>query len=100
MVADMSDFEKVVLSEEDRHHFKAWQRLSTDEKEALNKLAKLFSEADKRKSLYTLIEAQTKISSLLATAAHIGWLGRMFLKAGVVSTVVLSVAGVYTLWKK
>lgn len=96
----MGDFEKVDMSEEDRHHFRAWQMLSTDEKEALNNLAKIMGDSDNSKSLYTLIEAQVNISSLLATAAHIGWLGRMLLKAGVVSTVILSVAGVYALWKK
>lgn len=90
--------QRIDLSDEDADHIKAWQRLSTDEKEALNKLARLLGDEGKRKSFYTLLEAQTNISDLLATANHIGWLGRMFLKAGTVAGVLLAVASVWKLW--
>lgn len=84
--------QRINLSDEDADHIKDWQRLSTEEKEALNKLAKLLGDSNKRRSLYTLLEAQVQISDLLATYNHIGWFGRMFLKAGVVAGVLISVA--------
>lgn len=89
---------KIDLSEEDADHIKDWQRLSTDEKEALNKLAKLLGNEEKRKSLYTLIEAQSKISDILAAHGHLNWVGRMFLKAGAIAGVFIALASAWKIW--
>lgn len=83
------------LNEEDAEHFRDWQRLSRDEKEALTKLAKTLGSEEKRKSFYSLLEAQNEISGLIVTANHIGWLGRMFLKAGAIAGVIIAVFTVY-----
>ncbi len=87
---------KIELSEEDADHIKRWQKLSDDEKDAINKIAKIFGSDDKRKSLYTLIEAQSKISDILAVHGHLSWAGRMFLKAGAIAGVLIALA---TAWK-
>lgn len=88
--------QRITLSDEDADHIKDWQRLSGDEKEALNKLAKYLGDPEKRKSFYSLMEAQVKVSEALATWGHVGWAGRMFLKAGVIAGVLISIA---TFWK-
>lgn len=92
---------KIILSDEDAEHIKDWQRLSYDEKEAITKIAKLLGNEDRRKSFYTLLENQIKISELLTTAQHIGWAGRMFMKAGAVAGVLLAVIalGKNFIWK-
>lgn len=84
--------QRIIVSDQDADHIRTWQRLSDDEKEAITKMAKLFGDEKKRKSLYTLLEAQLEISNALATLGHLGWFGRMFLKAGVIAGVMISIA--------
>lgn len=86
---------KIDLSEEDANHIKDWQRLSGEEKAALNKLAKFLGDEDTRKSLYSLIEAHSKISDILVAHGHLSWAGRMFFKAGAIATVIIGMAGAY-----
>jgi len=90
--------QRIVLSDEDAKHIKDWQRLAPEEKEALNKLAESFSDPLKRRSLYTLVEEQIAISKMVSTANHLGWIGTMFLRAGVIAGIVISVAGAWKLF--
>lgn len=89
---------QIELSERDVAHFNRWKELSDDEKEAIVKLAKLFGPEEKRKSLYNLIEAAAKISEILAVHGHLGWAGRMFLKAGAIAGVLIAVATAYKVY--
>lgn len=90
--------QKIELTDEDAAHIRDWQRLDSDEKEAINKIARIFGNEEKRKSLYALIEAQAKISDVLATHAHLSWAGRMFLKAGTIAGVLVAVASAWKVW--
>lgn len=90
--------QRIILSDEDAEHIKDWQRLTSEEKEALNKVAKLLGNEEKRKSFYTLLEAQSKISELLAVSNHLSWVGRMFLKAGAIAAVLISLASFWKLY--
>lgn len=85
----------ITLSEDDIEHFRDWQRLSRDEKETITRIAKILGSEEKRKSFYSLLEAQSKISELLTTAGHIGWFGRMFFKAGAIAGVLLACLSLY-----
>nr|QIG67165.1 hypothetical protein EVB34_060 [Rhizobium phage RHph_TM26] len=89
---------RINLSEKDAEHIKTWQRLSDDEKEALNKLAKALGEEAKRKSLYELLSAQNEIANMIALKAHLSWFMGMLFKAGTLATVALALAGVYKLF--
>ena len=85
--------QKIVMSDKDAEYFRDWQRLEDDEKEAINEIAQFLGSKDKRNSLYSLINAQAKISELLTTASHIGWLGKLFIWSGAAATVILSIIG-------
>lgn len=86
----------IELTPEEMDHFRDWRRLSNDEKEAITKLAKALGSEDRRKSLYSLIEAQNDISAIVVMANHIGWIGRVIAKAGVYAGVII---GIYTVYK-
>lgn len=86
---------RINLSDEDADHVRRWQKLTDDQKEALNKVAKLLGDEPNRKSFYYLLENQIRISEVLAIYAHVSWAGRMFIKAGVIASVLLGVLGVY-----
>ncbi|QIG76606.1 hypothetical protein EVC27_081 [Rhizobium phage RHph_I1_6] len=81
----------VELSAEEMDHFRDWQRLSNDEKEAITKLAKALGSEDRRKSFYSLLEAQSTINQMVVTANHIAWITKMFFKAGAVAGVIIGV---------
>lgn len=89
---------RINLSEEDAEHIKDWQRLSSDEKEALNKLAKALGEESKRRSLYDLLAAQNEIANIIAIKAHLSWVAGLIFKAGALGTVILALAGVYKIF--
>ncbi|QIG74982.1 hypothetical protein EVC26_063 [Rhizobium phage RHph_I72] len=89
---------RINLSEKDAEHIKTWQRLSDDEKEAINKLAKALGDEAKRKSLYELLAAQNEIANMIALKAHLSWFMGMLFKAGTLATVALALAGVYKLF--
>lgn len=90
--------QRITLSDEDAEHIRDWQRLSGDEKDALNKLAKALGEEAKRKSLYELLAAQNEIANIIAIKAHLSWFMGMVFKAGTFATVALALAGVYKLF--
>lgn len=81
----------VELSETEMEHFRDWRRLSDDEKEAITKIAKALGSEDRRKSFYSLLEAQSTINQLVVTANHIAWLTKIFFKAGAVAGVIVGV---------
>ncbi|QIG68823.1 hypothetical protein EVB68_086 [Rhizobium phage RHph_Y2_6] len=81
----------VELTPQELDHFRDWQRLSNDEKEAITKLAKALGSEDRRKSFYSLLEAQSTINQMVVTANHIAWLTKMFFKAGAVAGVIVGV---------
>lgn len=83
------------LTPEEIEHFRDWRRLSNDEKEAITKLAKALGSEEKRKSLYSILEAQSDISRLVVTANHIAWFGRVIVKAGVYAGVLIAAFSVY-----
>lgn len=88
----------IELSDEDAAYFRQLQAMSKEEKEAVMKMAKFFAPEEKRKSLYAIIEAQVKLSELLAVHGHLSWAGRMFLKAGAIAGVFIAVASAWKLW--
>ncbi|AGC35728.1 hypothetical protein ACP46_gp43 [Rhizobium phage RHEph06] len=90
--------QRITLSDEDAEHIRDWQRLSSDEKEAINKLAKALGDEAKRKSLYDLLAAQSEIANMIAIKAHLSWFMGMLFKAGTLATVALALAGVYKLF--
>lgn len=95
---EVLSMQRIVLSDKDAEHIRDWQRLSDEEREAMNKVAKILGNEDKRKSFYALLEAQVEISNLLAVANHFNWASRMILKAGAIAAVVLTAASVWKLF--
>jgi hypothetical protein len=81
----------IELSAGDLDHLRDWQRLSNDEKEAITKIAKALGSEDRRKSFYSLLEAQSTINNLVVTANHIAWITKLFFKAGAVAGVIIGV---------
>jgi 2-C-methyl-D-erythritol 4-phosphate cytidylyltransferase len=81
----------IELSADDFDHLRDWQRLSNDEKEAITKIAKALGSEDRRKSFYSLLEAQSTINNLVVTANHIAWITKLFFKAGAVAGVIIGV---------
>lgn len=85
----------IELTPEEQEHFRDWRRLSNDEKEAITKLAKALASEDKRKSLYSLIEAQNEISGMVLMANHISWVGRVIVRVGVYAGIIVTLYTVY-----
>lgn len=83
---------RIDLTDEDAEHIRDWQRLSSDEKETLTRMAKYLAKEERRRSFYELIEKQVEITNLLIAVSHFGWFGRMFLRAGLIATVFISIA--------
>lgn len=85
---------RINLTDEDADFIRRWQKTSDEQKEVLLKIMKVLGEEPKRVSFYYLLENQIKISEMLSIYNHVSWAGRMFLKAGVIASVILGIIGV------
>ena len=85
------EMRRISVSEEDAEHIRNWQKLSPDAKEALNRIAEFLEDKNKRRSFYELVEAQVKISNLLTTFSHLGFIGQLIVKAGLIASIILSI---------
>lgn len=91
---------RINMTDSDYEHWRDWQRLPEESKEALTKILKLLGNEEKRKSFYYLIETQHKIAKIVLLQDHMTWVGNLIVRIAVIATTILTAIILYTNYVK